>query len=152
MTLPVRGSRSDRAELARWDPFDELERFDQMVARLLDPRWRWPSSWAEVFTPLADVEETDDAYVVELELPGVTRDQVQIEVSGRRLRVHGERTERVRTGVLRRRERTIGRFSFEVVLPGDLDSDAVEAHLEHGVLTVRLPKPEVDRPRRIPIS
>jgi HSP20 family protein len=55
-------------------------------------------------------------------------------------------------GILRRRERTVGRLSYEVTLPGDVDEDGVEAHLDEGVLTVRLPKPERERPRRIEIG
>src|SRR5690606_26044133 len=103
-------------------------------------------------TPLADVEETDDAYVVELDLPGVKRGDVDVEVDGRRLSVRGERKERERAGILRRRERTVGRFAYEVTLPGDVDADGVEARLDDGVLSVRLPKPEHDRRRRIPIQ
>ena len=142
MTLPVR--RAER-EVARpgtiWDPFGED------FERLFDFR----SLFSEVFTPLADVEETDDAYVVEIELPGVKRDDLDIDIAGRRLSVRGERKEKERVGILRRRERTVGRFAYEVSLPGDVDEDSVEAHLDEGVLTVRLPKPEQERPRRIEI-
>ncbi len=56
------------------------------------------------------MEETDDAYLVEVELPGVKRDDISIEVAGRRLTVSRERKERQRTGILRRRTRTVGRF------------------------------------------
>jgi len=54
-------------------------------------------------------------------------------------------------GILRRRERVIGRFHYEVTLPGDVDEAGVEADLDEGVLTVRAPKPERDRPRRIEV-
>lgn len=54
-------------------------------------------------------------------------------------------------GILRRRERTVGRFAYEVTLPGDVADDAVEARLGEGFLTVRLPKPEHERPRRIQV-
>jgi len=56
--------------------------------------------------------------------------------------VEGEGT----LGILRRRERTLGSFSYEVALPGDVNKDGVEADLVEGVLTVRLPKPERHRP------
>nr|MDP9006611.1 Hsp20/alpha crystallin family protein [Actinomycetota bacterium] len=71
--------------------------------------------------------------------------------AGRRVAVRGERKEKERVGILRRRDRTIGRFSYEVTLPGDVQEDGVEAHLDEGVLTLRLPKPERERPRRIEI-
>jgi HSP20 family protein len=103
------------------------------------------------FTPVADLEETPEAYVLEVEVPGVRREEIDIEVAGRRVWVRGERKENERVGILRRRERTVGRFSCEVTLPGDVEDEAVAASLDGGVLTVRLPKPERDRPRRIEI-
>lgn len=54
-------------------------------------------------------------------------------------------------GILRRRERVVGRFHYEVVLPADVEEDGVEARLDDGVLTIRLPKPVNDRPRRIQV-
>jgi HSP20 family protein len=158
MALPIRrGSDKtrdndrDRGTLTRFDPFAELERLNRQLTSYLDSWDRLPGLLGDAFTPVADVEETDDAYVVEIELAGVKRDDVDIEVAGRRVTVRGERKERERVGILRRRERTVGRFHYEVVLPGDVDDEGVEAHLDEGVLTVRLPKPAHDRPRRIEI-
>lgn len=79
------------------------------------------------------------------------RHDIEIELSGRRLAVHGEREEKERVGVLPRRQRTVGRFACEVLLPDDVDDTGVDAHLDEGVLTIRLPKPEGARPRRIEI-
>lgn len=153
MALPVRRASDDRSEVARWDPFAELDRFHRELGSFLDG-FRMPDLLGDAlspFTPLADLEETPDAYLVEIELPGVKRDHVDIEVAGRRVTVHGERKEKERVGFLRKKERTVGRFHYEVTLPGDVDEDHVEAHLDEGVLTVRLPKPESQRPRRIEI-
>jgi HSP20 family protein len=156
MALPVRRTRDDRpavndSGVTRWDPFDELNRLNGQLSTYLDSFRRLPDLLDGAFTPLADLEETNDAYVVELELPGVKRDDVDIEVAGRRLTVHGERKAKDRVGILRKRERTTGRFHYEVTLPGDVEEDGVEANLDEGVLTVRLPKPEHARPRRIEI-
>lgn len=152
MALPVRHTSEDRTEVDRWDPFGEFERFRRQLTSFLDD-WR-PLAGIGTnggFTPLADVEELDDAYVVEIELPGVQRGEVDIEVSGRRLTVRGERKEKERVGILRKRERTVGHFHHEVLLPGDIDDTGIDAHLDEGVLTIRLPKPERERPRRIEI-
>jgi hypothetical protein len=88
------------------------------------------------------VEERDDAYVVELELPGVRESDVEVSLAGRRLIVSGERREKERVGLLRRRTRRVGRFYYEVELPGAVDEDGVTASLDEGVLTVMLPKAE----------
>lgn len=156
MTLPVRrnpgeAARAQQAETSRWDPFADLNRLNQQLQGYLE-RWNDLPSLTGGFTPLADVEETDDAYVVEIELPGVKRDDVSLEVTGGRLSVSGERKERERVGILRRRSRTVGQFHYEVVLPGEVDEDAVSASMDEGVLTVRVPKPASERPRRIPIN
>jgi HSP20 family protein len=146
MALPIRRNED---EVGRWDPVGEIDRLSQRLQEYLG---RWPSLLGEGFTPLADVEETDDTYMVEVELPGVKNDDISVEVAGRRLTVSGERKERERTGILRRQTRTVGRFHYEVVLPGEVDENAVEATLDEGVLTVRVPKAEAERPRRIPVK
>ena len=90
--------------------------------------------------PPADLEETDDAYVVEVELPGVKREDINVEVSGRRLSVSGERKERERTGILRRSTRPAGGFEHTVLFAGEVDEESIEATLDKGVLTVQVPK------------
>lgn len=154
MALPVR--REDRTpETAQrwsgWDPFAELERLTSQLDRIFGDWASWPVA-AEGFTPLADIEETDDAFIVEVELPGVRKEDVDIEISGRRLVVTGERAERERVGVLRRRRRVTGRFHYEVVLPTDVDDEHVTAELADGVLTIRVPKAESHRARKIKVS
>ncbi|HUP75153.1 MAG TPA: Hsp20/alpha crystallin family protein [Acidimicrobiales bacterium] len=134
------------------DRLDELDRLNRRLATLVESWARLPELLHGRSSPLADVEETDDGYVVEIELPGVDRDDIDIEIAGRQLFVHAERKEKQRVGILRRRERTIGEFTYEVMLPGALRDDAIEATMEAGVLTVRVPKPEHEKRRRIPIQ
>jgi HSP20 family protein len=152
MALAVR-PQNQRSDVSRWDPMAELQRMQSQLGRLFE-------GWGDLqsvtgdgfFVPLADVEETDDAYVIELELPGVDKKDFDISMSGRRLSVTGERKEKERVGVLRRRTRTVGRFEYEIVLPGDVDENGVTAKLDEGVLTVRVPKAANDRPRRIEVK
>jgi HSP20 family protein len=148
---PTQQNNNNGNELVRWNPFSELEHLKRQLAGYLDSWRQLPNLLSEGFTPLADVEETAEVYLVEIELPAVKREDIDIEIAGRRVSVRGERKEKERVGILRRRERTIGRFFYEVTLPGNIDEDGVEAHLNEGVLTVRLPKPEHERPRRIEI-
>lgn len=73
------------------------------------------------------------------------------ELEGRRLTVTAERRERERVGILRRRARHVGALHHEVMLPGEVADEDVEAELDSGVLSLRLPKAESSRRRRIPI-
>jgi HSP20 family protein len=133
----------------RWDPLRELDELYERVNTL----WQSGLSGAlEQWSPLADVEETDDAYTVELDLPGVAREDVDIQLDDRRLTVSGDVEEKERKGILHRRTRRVGRFHFSVTLPGDVDAGNVSAQLHDGVLTVHVPKSAQAKPRRIPIT
>jgi HSP20 family protein len=82
----------------------------------------------------------------------VKAEDVDIELRANELRVTGEIKERERAGIVRRRERRVGRFEHVVVLPGDVDPDSVDATLHDGVLTVRLTKARANRPRHIDVK
>lgn len=151
MTLPVRREQSsdlDRSSFG-WDPFVELSRVNQRLSDLLERSWLPLPE--DAFVPPADVEETDDAYLVEVELPGVEREDVEVEVLGRRLSVHGERKERERVGILRRKTRKVGEFHYEVTLPADLSENDIEASFADGVLTVKAPKAEGVKAKKIKV-
>lgn len=151
MALPVRRTNADASAPVSRNPLSELDRLHRQLADYLGSWRQLPDLLGDAFTPLADVEESDEGYTVEIELPGVKKDDLDIEISGRRLSVTGERKERQRVGILRRRERVVGRFHYEVTLPTDVEEGAVEAQLDEGVLTVRVPKPASERPRRIEV-
>jgi HSP20 family protein len=135
----------------RWDPFRELDQLYDRMNQIWDAGTGTTKD-TERWVPLADVEETDDAYVVEVELPGVAESDIDIEVNDREVTVTGELKERERQGILRRRTRRVGEFQYSVTLPGDIDADNVDAQLEHGVLTVTVPKSQRAKPRRISIG
>lgn len=128
-----------------WDPFREIDDFRERMSRLLEAFGG--TGWA----PLVDIEETDDAYLFEVDLPGVAREDIDIEVDGNELRVSGEVHERERTGVLRHQTRRTGRFEYRSTLPQEVEPERIEASLSDGVLTVRVPKSQRSQPRRIEI-
>jgi HSP20 family protein len=150
MALPTRRPRS--ANLTRWDPVTDVDRLRSQIDALFEGSVNLPDALADVFVPLADIEETDDAYVVEIELPGVDRKDIDVSVTGRRVLVTGERKERERTGLIRRRTRKVGEFRYELVLPDELDPEGVDANLDGGVLTLRVPKAGSERRRRIEVT
>jgi HSP20 family protein len=129
--------------------FDEL--WDRMVNRFLAQPVAWPD-WSGEWTPLVDVEETEDAWIFEVELPGAKRDDVQVEVSDTELVINGKIGERERAGVVRRRARRSGSFEYRTTLPSGIDADQVDAKFDNGLLTVRVPRPERAKTRRIKIN
>jgi HSP20 family protein len=107
------------------------------------------------FVPPADVLVDDDGVTVFMDIPGVGREQLDIELENDMLTVRGERPypygEDGDAGV-RRIERGFGRFERSLRVPRGLDPDAIEASLTNGVLHLRIPKPESLKPRRIEIK
>jgi HSP20 family protein len=107
---------------------------------------------ALAWAPPADVTETGEAYLVEVELPGVKRHDLAVGLAGTELSISGEVVEKERKGLFRHRTRRVGQFSYRVTLPQDVDADKVQADLTDGVLTVRVPKTEAAKPRRIAVN
>jgi HSP20 family protein len=152
MPLPARRRETTPRAREPWDPFREIADLQQRMSQLMDTVWAAGGLTDAVWAPLADIEETDDAWLVEDDLPGVKKGDINIEVSDSELAITGEIRERERKGVLRRRTRRTGRFEYRVTLPGEVDPDNIDASLKEGVLTVRIPKPERAKPRRIEIK
>jgi len=140
----------------RWEPFTELEQMTDRMRRMLEQTFGglgWTSPLERGgWSPLVDLEETDDAYVVEAEVPGVKREDLNIELAGDELSISGEIKEHQRQGTLRRQTRRTGRFDYRVSLPSHVDSEKVDASLADGVLTVRVPKAERAQRRRIEVK
>lgn len=129
---------------ARWDPLRDLLAIQQRLDRFAPG----PSGWQ----PPVDLYETPDAYIVTAELPGVEREDIDIQTGEGRLTVSGVRRERAITfEQYHRSERGHGSFQRSFHLPLPVDGDAVTADLRDGVLTIRCPKAGGAAPRRISI-
>ena len=103
--------------------------------------------------PALNAWETDEGFHVELELPGVKGDQIELSVVGDELSIKVERPDVEQEGTTyHRRERPVGSFARVFRLPLPVDADRVAADLRHGVLTITLPKAESARPRKIRVS
>lgn len=137
----------------RAQPLSDVERLRRMLDQTFGS-FGLPALATESvgWTPPVDIEEQDDAYVIEAEVPGVTKDDVNIELISNELMITGEIKEREREGILRKRTRRIGRFEYRVRLPEQVDADKVEANLKDGVLSVRVPKREQAERRTIQVK
>jgi HSP20 family protein len=104
--------------------------------------------------PLINLTEDKDKYYVRAELPGVKGDELDIQVTGNNLAISGERkiAPEEESARYHRKEREAGTFSRMIALPGEIDSDKVEANLEKGILTVVVSKAEIAKPKQITIS
>ena len=154
MGVPVRRTTSVSPQpLQRWEPFRELEQLQEHMDRLMQGVWS-PAGGGNggLWMPVTDIEETDDAWVIEAELPGVDRKDVNVEMVESELIISGEIKEKERKGILRRHTRKTGEFEYRVTLPGQTDAEHIEANLHDGVLTVRVPKTEQAKPRRIDVK
>ena len=155
--LPARrGGTVDRPAsqtAGRWDPFSEFEDLYQRMGQLMDSALdgRWPPL-GRAQAPAADLTETDGAYIAEVELPGVAKDDISIELAGQELRVAGDYRGEAADGRALRRARRSGHFEYQVTLPGQADPDKITASLADGVLTVTVPKTETEKPRQIQIT
>lgn len=151
-TLPERRSTTTPERM------NELEQMTERMRRMLDQTFGgfgWPAPLlgeAASWSPLVDIEEQDDAYVLEADLPGVKREDVDIEVAGSELSITGEIKEKEREGALRRRTRRTGRFEYRVRLPDQVDGSKIEASLDEGVLTLRVPKSQRAQRQKIEIK
>jgi len=135
--------------------FEELNRMRRQMDQLFDTMASGQITGAKsgVF-PALNLTEDKDRYYVRAELPGITADALEIEATGKKLSISGERQIPAagKDAKYHRREREAGRFSRVITVPGDIDSAKVEASLKNGILTVMLPKAEASKPRQISIK
>jgi HSP20 family protein len=144
------------ANIVRWDPFGDMLSLRQAVDRLFEDAWVQPSATnaagAAGMLPV-DLYETAEDVVVTASVPGVTPEDIEITVQADVLSIRGaSRTEEVTDQAkYHRRERRLGQFVRQLALPVGVDSDRAEARFENGVLTLRLPKAEQAKRRRIEV-
>jgi HSP20 family protein len=125
--------------------------FDQLAA---EAGSRSEGLGGGMFTPPVDVREDANAYIIELEAPGMKQEQLSLTLQENTLTIRGEKAQSQDEGEgqYRRVERSYGAFARTLALPRNVDAAGVTAHLQDGVLEVRLPKQEDAKPRQILIS
>jgi HSP20 family protein len=141
--------------LVRWQPGREVDSLQSEVNRVFDAFFgSGAESRTRRWVPPMDLIETDDHLVLKVDLPGLSRDQVNLEIKDGALTISGERrAEREdKSEGFYRLERSFGRFSRSMTLPQDIDAESVAASFADGVLEVRIPKPEQRKPHRVEIG
>jgi HSP20 family protein len=144
------------ANLSRWDPFRDLlaiqDEMNQVFGRALgrtEPGETQVRAWA----PALDIAERNDAYVVNVEVPGIKPEQLEITLEDGVLTISGERRfeEETKEAQYHRVERSYGAFRRSITLPTRVMADAIDASFEDGVLQVVVPKAEEAKPKRIEV-
>jgi HSP20 family protein len=140
--------------LVRWEPFRELASLQGEMSRWMNGLLEGTGRTAQSWVPALDVWETDGEVVYAFDLPGIPEDKISIEVKDDTLTVSAERekTEEVTEDRSYRFERRFGSFTRAVGLPQGVNEDKIAASYRDGVLEVRVPKPEVQKPRKIELS
>jgi HSP20 family protein len=145
--------------LVRWEPFRELAALQNEMGRWMnqlageigaEPGDGQSSTWL----PAVDVWETDAELVLSFDLPGIPEDKIAVELDDNILTVTGERerTQEHSSDRFYRFERRYGQFSRSVTLTSGVNEDDIKAEYKDGVLEIRVPKPEEQKPKRIQIG
>jgi HSP20 family protein len=143
--------------VSRWDPFQDLQSFRDEMNRTLS-RWFSREEGDEPtmrrWVPALDVTESKDAYHIDVEVPGVNPEDINVTVDRGMLTVQGERRseEEKSDRSYHRIERRYGMFRRSISLPGDVDPSRVQATYDNGVLRLEVPKTDGGQPKRIEVK
>jgi len=145
--------------LIRWEPATELNTIQSEMNRLFNtffdqPAGRSSAAAERRWIPAMDIVETPEHYVLRADLPGLSDEDVNVQLEENVLTISGERKaeEEHRQEGYYRLERAVGGFSRSLTLPDGVDPEGVQAHFDRGVLEIRVPKPEQKKPRQVQIK
>ena len=142
--------------LIRLNPFSEMRRMQDEMSRLFDPGFPFENGElaSANWVPAVDIEETPETLRVIAELPGMKREDIQVEFESGMLTIRGSRTreEEKREKNFHRVERSFGSFARAFRLPATVDAEKITALYEDGVLRLEMPKREESKARRIQIG
>lgn len=144
----------------RQDPYRALEsmrqEMDDMFQNFMRGTWdlSYPALTAARFQPLCDIQEKDTHFFLSFDVPGMTKDDVKVEMQGNQLHVYGERKQEHVEEKGRRfeSERSYGAFERWLTLPANVKAEGIEARVENGVLQIAIPKSEVAKSKEIKVG
>ena len=145
-------------EIVRWEPFGTFDRIHSRVNDLFDETFNGPRSFANsstgVWVPPVDILESKDSYLIRAELPGMKKEEFNLEVKEGTLSLSGERKfEEPANGVeYHRVERVAGKFLRSFYLPQTVNSEGIKASYRDGILEIHVPKADEAKPKQIAIS
>jgi HSP20 family protein len=143
--------------IIRWRPLGEIDSFRREMDRMFDNFFGRGADVAEpslTWYPSVDIKETKDDFVLMAEVPGMSKDDIKINISENTLTIKGEKKEEKKEEDqnYHRVERRYGSFQRSFTLPTQIQESKVKAAYKDGVLTITMPKKEEVKPKEIPIS
>lgn len=141
--------------LIRWEPLQEIDEIQREMNRLFD-RFQVPASRENgfAFVPAAELQDTPEAFLLKLEVPGIKAEDLDIQVTGEAISISGERRSEQTSQEkgMTRTEFRYGRFRRVIPLPARIQNDQVEATYDNGILNLRLPKAESEKTRMVKVN
>jgi len=139
--------------IGRYDPFEALFEFQRALESRLESDWlRSATAGTGAFPPINVFQQGDDLVAI-LELPGIDKDDLQLEAKNNTIRISGRKEIAYAEGTsVHRRERHSGTFDRTLTVPIQVDADRVKAEYRDGVLALFIPRAESDKPRTISIN
>ena len=144
--------------IIKWSPARDIASLQQGINRLFEDVFSqtvdYDSESMGTWRPPVDIIDTETAIVIFVEIPGVDKEAVAIEVKENVLSISGERNvdNSVGNGSYMRSERVLGRFARSFALPAMIPTEKITASFKDGVLKISIPKPEVEQPRKVSIN
>jgi HSP20 family protein len=143
--------------LVRWNPFGDMNLLQNQMNRLFDSAiqgWPGESNGTTSWVPAADIYESDEDLVVNVDLPGIDPKAVEVRVENNVLTIRGERQfdQKQNTENYHRVERSYGAFGRSFTLSTSVNPEKIRATYQSGVLTIVMPKAEAAKPRKIQIT
>jgi HSP20 family protein len=145
--------------IIKWDPLGNIATLQDRINKLFDDSF--PRQMEEdgelplcAWTPNVDIYETDQGVILAVDLPGVSREDVMVEVKDNVMTISGERSTDPEGQAVNyyRRERQCGTFQRTFTLHAMVSPEQIKAKFKNGVLFIEIPKPEVDKPRQISVD
>ena len=145
--------------IARWDPFRDVATLQDRINRIFNESFGRSRDLDEEvslydWSPPVDIYDTGDGIVLKVELPGVNKDDVSVEVKDNVLTLKGERLldPKIKDEHYYRKERSFGKFNRSFSLQEPIKPDLIKASFKNGVLTVEIPRLEDERPKQVTVD
>ena len=145
--------------IVRWDPFRRMAALQDQINRLFDDSFAGPESSDDnvdacSWRPVVDIYETGQGVVLKAELPGISKENVSIEVKDNILTIKGERSSDQDIGEDKyyRKERCFGSFYRSFTMQDAIDPEKIKAKFKDGILEIAIPRPEVETPKQVKVN